>query len=153
MIRSYERVAAERRLSSFMICPHLVSVLCLPRSCSDVRLQRRWRPAGRRKASICQSTWPFLWVSCLPCISAKASQVKQTEPQTPQCRSLSLIHVLFLLTSVQVLISTQRWRWASVHWAKCPGTGWCPTASPSCWGLTLHQGLFTWSITVTVSST
>lgn len=57
-----------------------------------------------------------------------------------------------LRPSLQALIWTQQWLWASVYWARCPGTDWCPTASPSCWGLTWHQGSSTWSTTVTVSS-
>lgn len=55
--------------------------------------------------------------------------------------------------SLQVLIWTQRWLWVSVCWARCPGEGWCPTASPSCWGLMWRQGLSTWSTMVRLSGT
>lgn len=38
-------------------------------------------------------------------------------------------------------------------WARCRGEGWCPTPSPSCWGLIWRQGSSTWSTTVCLSGT
>lgn len=97
-----------------------------------------------------------LFSGCHVCHVSQQRHLRSNKP-TPKLPLLPLCHLHSILpdfrSSVQVLIWTQQWLWASVHWAKCPGTDWCRTASPSCWGLTLRRGLFTWCITVTVSST
>lgn len=51
----------------------------------------------------------------------------------------------------KVLIWTRQWVWVSVCWDRCNGEGWCPTASPSCWGHTWRQRSSTWSTMVSHS--
>ena len=51
----------------------------------------------------------------------------------------------------KVPIWTRRWVWVSACWDRCDGEGWCPTASPSCWGRTWRQRSSTWSTMVSHS--
>lgn len=60
---------------SLLYCPCAVCLFSALWSCSAARLQRRWKPAERPKASSCLSTWPSRWVWCRPCTSQKTSQV------------------------------------------------------------------------------
>lgn len=58
-----------------LYCPCAVCLCSVLWSCLAVRLQHRWKPAEKPKASSCPSTWPSQWEWCRPCTSQKTSQV------------------------------------------------------------------------------